>query len=566
MDKDFNKPSSKEELARQIARNMAMKNDDDVFSSDIGFYADENRSQNAQQSGGTAVKTKKAASDTAEENTSHKKSTSKNKKKKKSSGAKKAGIAIAAILIIALGSGAGLYLHGMKGVQGKFLANTYINGIDVSGKTQKEAYDLVMQDSIIPEKITVTKLDGSEFTIPLSKIGYQDNIKVTIAQYYSQQNHYMWFKYMYTTTQYNFASSFTYDKSLLESELKRKITDSPGTSEPQDAYIEKTDDGFTIVKEVKGDKIDEDKIQQVIDYVEGNVDSGEYAVDISGLNCYQEPSVCSEDLQAEVEKLNSLYDMEINYDFTYTTETLKGSQIMDWITFDADPADGYTVDADKAMEYVDYMADKYDTYGKDRKFKSTSRGEITVKAGQGCYGWWIDKQKTCDQLVELIESGDSANIEPIYYVNPDSSYSYTCNPEWRTAETDIGNTYCEVDLAKQHFWYYKDGKLAYECDIVSGMPTEERNTPGGVYKVWYKEKDKVLRGSLSTGETWETPVTYWNNISTFGVGLHDATWHPYFGGDRYKLYGSHGCINMPLEAAKYVYEKIDLGTPVVMYW
>ena len=98
------------------------------------------------------------------------------------------------------------------------------------------------------------------------------------------------------------------------------------------------------------------------------------------------------------------------------------------------------------------------------------------------------------------------------------------------------------------------------------MPTEERNTPGGVYKLWIKEKDKVLKGSLPSGETWETPVTFWNNISTFGIGLHDATWHTSFGGTRYKQYGSHGCINMPYKAAEYVYKNIPIGTPVVMYW
>ena len=76
----------------------------------------------------------------------------------------------------------------------------------------------------------------------------------------------------------------------------------------------------------------------------------------------------------------------------------------------------------------------------------------------------------------------------------------------------------------------------------------------------------MLSGSTSAGETWSTPVTFWNNISTFGVGLHDATWHTSFGGSRYVNYGSHGCINMPYDAAKYVYDNIELNTPVIMYW
>lgn len=573
--------TSKEELARQIARNMAMKSGEEVFSADnisaekssvlnrplsedsrsSGFYENHLAVKTAER---TPRKTESTSGKTAAPKSGK---SSKGKKKKKKSAVKAVGIASGCVLLAAVAVVTGLYFYGMNNAKGKFLENTYINGVDVSGKTQKEAYDLVVENSVIPDKITLTKLDGSEVTIPFSTIGYKDNVQVTVSQFFSQQNHYTWFKNKFKQTDYDFSSVFSYDKDKLKDAIRRKVIEAPGTSEPQDAYIKKTDDGFVIVDEVKGDKVDADKLDLLYDYVEGFVESGEYNVDLSKVNCYQDPEVLSEDLEDQLDKLNSLYDIEINYDFNYTTETLTGSEIIDWITFDKDdPTSGYTVDEDKAMEYVEKLAEKYDTYGKDRKFKSTSRGEITVPAGEGCYGWWIYQDKTCEQLIEIIEEGSSANIEPIYYKNPDSAYEYVCNPEWRTADSDIGSTYCEVDLKEQHFWYYKNGKLKYECDIVSGMPTAERNTPEGVYKVWYKEKDKVLKGSLSTGETWSTPVTYWNNISTFGIGLHDATWHPYFGGDRYKYAGSHGCINMPFDAAKYVYENIDLGTPVVMYW
>ena len=588
MDNDFNKPSSKEELARQIARNMAMQNGRDVFSDNTEFFSDENnqeddfkaedrryvssgsadgrakgRTEASAASAGvkTAEKPHKNASRSGDINNGASSKKKKGTKAKKKSKVKTAGIISASVLIVAAAAVTGVYFYGMNKVDGKFLANTTINGIDVSGRTEKEAYELVLQDSVIPENITLIKMDGTDLTISLDKIDYKDNIKVTISQYFSQQNHYTWFRNLWSKTEYNFDSAFTYDKDKLNSEIKRKVLDSPGTTEPEDAYIEKTDDGFVLVEEVQGDKFDEDKLDSLYEYVDECVDSGLYTIDLSGIYCYEKPEVVSEDLEEQLEQLNSLYD------FTYTTETLTGSEIIDWITFEnEDPADGYTVDEDKAMEYVEELAEKYDTYGKDRKFNSTSRGEITVEEGEGCYGWWIDQQKTCDQLVELIEEGSSADVEPIYYKNPYSSYEYVCNPEWRTAESDIGDTYCEVDLAMQHFWYYKDGKLEYECDIVSGLPTEERNTPGGVYKLWLKEKNKVLKGSLSTGETWETPVTFWNNISTFGVGLHDATWHSYFGGNRYKTNGSHGCINMPYDAAEYVYENIEIGTPVVMYW
>ena len=50
------------------------------------------------------------------------------------------------------------------------------------------------------------------------------------------------------------------------------------------------------------------------------------------------------------------------------------------------------------------------------------------------------------------------------------------------------------------------------------------------------------------------------------IGIHDAKWRKEFGGDIYKNGGSHGCINLPKEAAEKIYDKVEVGTPVVMYY
>ena len=50
-----------------------------------------------------------------------------------------------------------------------------------------------------------------------------------------------------------------------------------------------------------------------------------------------------------------------------------------------------------------------------------------------------------------------------------------------------------------------------------------------------------------------------------GIGLHDAPWRGSFGGQIYKTNGSHGCINLPYDAAKLIYETVSKGYPVVCY-
>lgn len=572
---------SKEEMARRIAGNISSYSSDDVQ------YREDARRRAAvhtefasrppinnpymtrrEGSGKTASSRPNVNRANAKKKRTISAAAKAKQKKKKRQKRVMLSVAALAVVIAAAAAGGGIwYTHGKSKYDGVFLENTYINDTDVSRKTPEEAAAMVVQDSDMPDTITLTKPDGTEARISLKDIGLKDNIASSVKNYYSEQNHSGWFTAKTNPTEYNFKVKFEFDRDMLNKEINRKIVEGQETVEPQDAYIERTADGFEIVPEVVGTGIDEDKVDALYDYIDGFIDRGVYAINLSNCDCYKLPKVRSIDLKEQLAKLDSLYDVEFTFDFGYDEQTLSGSEVIDWITFEnEDPTAGYTVDEDKAMAYVDDLADKFDTFGKDRQFKSTSRGMITVEQGEGDYGWWIDKKKTCALLVELIQDGISAKTEPYYYTNPDSQYTYTCDPSVRTADSDIGDTYCEVDLKKQHFWYYEDGKLEYECDIVSGKPTAERNTPGGVYKLWYKELNKVLSGSTSAGETWSTPVTYWNNISTFGVGLHDATWHSSFGGSRYVEYGSHGCINMPYAAAQYVYENIELNTPVVMYW
>ena len=81
---------------------------------------------------------------------------------------------------------------------------------------------------------------------------------------------------------------------------------------------------------------------------------------------------------------------------------------------------------------------------------------------------------------------------------------------------------------------------------------------------------KVLRGNIvpATGKPeYVTPVKYWARITWSGVGFHDATWQPAFGGELYKQgYGSHGCINMPLNAVAQFYQMIAVGCPVIVHY
>lgn len=60
-------------------------------------------------------------------------------------------------------------------------------------------------------------------------------------------------------------------------------------------------------------------------------------------------------------------------------------------------------------------------------------------------------------------------------------------------------------------------------------------------------------------------MNFWMPVNG-GIGIHDAKWRKDFGGDIYKTDGSHGCINTPFDAMSKLYEMVEIGTPVVMFY
>jgi lipoprotein-anchoring transpeptidase ErfK/SrfK len=83
-------------------------------------------------------------------------------------------------------------------------------------------------------------------------------------------------------------------------------------------------------------------------------------------------------------------------------------------------------------------------------------------------------------------------------------------------------------------------------------------TPTGNYAVYAKTKSQTMRG-VTDGEGWVVPnvpsVMYFNG----DVALHGTYWHNLFGSG---VRVSHGCVNVPLDSAAWLYNWTPIGTPV----
>lgn len=207
----------------------------------------------------------------------------------------------------------------------------------------------------------------------------------------------------------------------------------------------------------------------------------------------------------------------------------------------------FSWDAGKVAASIDTLAEHYDTYGKPRQFSMTGGGVITLEKGN--YGTQLDKKAETKWLMEALTERKNETHTPTYL-----------REAYARGENDIGDTYIEINMTKQKLWFYQAGNVEIETPIVTGNMMRRRATPEGVYYVYAKQKNRILRGP-----GYASHVNYWMPVKG-GVGIHDALWRDEFGGEIYKKEGSHGCINLPLEAAEELYGMIEVGVPVVMYY
>ena len=425
-----------------------------------------------------------------------------------------------------------------------FFPGTVLNGVSVDKMTVEEAEDKVAQE-VADYIFNIETRDGDKYQIIGPDIDYTYVPGSEISDILQLQDHYSWISGRKGKKEMDLEVSATYTKQKLDKMVAQlPCFQSDYIQKPKDAYLRETDKGYELVKAEAGNQI---RLEDVQKLARKAVSMGEEKLELTD-DVYEEPKVKSNDktLKKALKNINAYLHTTIKYDVGEKGEVLDSTRIKEWLTIGADYS--VTLDESKVTSYIQYLASKYNTYGDVRVFK-TSLGD-KVKIGGGDYGWVIDKEKEKAQLLKEIKSGETIKREPVF----------NQTAEVKSETYDIGNTYVEVDYTNQHMYFYENGKLKLESDIVTGNISRNNGSPDGVYKIVYKQRDATL-----VGETYASDVDYFM-VFAYNVGFHDASWRSEFGQEIYKTSGSHGCINMPGAKAEKLYQILPTGTPVIAYY
>ena len=462
-------------------------------------------------------------------------------------------------LLLAAGIGIFIFYYLTQSYQytDKFMIGTFVNGNDVSGQTVAEVEEDIRARVEDTYSLTLKFRDGAQETITPEEIGYRYVSTGEVEQALLDQNPLTWvLRNMGQTVEIDVPENHTFDeaklaevvKAMPEFQVENVVT-------PTNAYLNITDKNeFEIVPETQGNAPIADAILPTLNEMVTNSEMEGSLNDIKG--SYETPTVTADnpDLIYQCDNLNKFLSTKITYKLPKdATRTIDRGMLINWITRQDN---GYyylddTTIHDNCAKFVAEIAAQVDERHNSIPFPSTNMGTINLSCAE--YGHVIDQPGETEALFKELKECTSEEKEPLYSLN-------------KNVDARFGGTYVEADLSNQHVYYYENGQLILDSPCVSGTKYDSsRHTVLGLYSIYYKQRNRTLQGPLVNGvPSYTSFVNFWMPFYK-GYGLHDASWRGSFGGTIYYSSGSHGCINLPYNAAATLYDHTEVGTPVIVF-
>jgi lipoprotein-anchoring transpeptidase ErfK/SrfK len=111
----------------------------------------------------------------------------------------------------------------------------------------------------------------------------------------------------------------------------------------------------------------------------------------------------------------------------------------------------------------------------------------------------------------------------------------------------------EIQLSTQRLIAWQGKKQAYAVVVSTGKSTTP--TLKGVFEI-----QTQYRTARMQGDDYDIPDVPYTMYYSGGYGIHGAYWHNSFGTPV-----SHGCVNVAVDHAKWLFHWAEVGTPVVVH-
>ena len=494
---------------------------------------------------------------------------------------------------------------------------TWINGVYCTGKSVQEVNnELVMQENYTG--IAVLGRDGENLFVSADDVDLKIDYTDVVSHIYQTRSPFKWGVYLLSSRDYRYEPSAV---TLDGEKLRQIVTGWEIFKDPKsyECRILKTDDeGYVLQNEFITLPDPENVFKLVNDSMLGRKE----LVDLSLYdNCYKTYDLRSNSID-EVElyhRISPLQELSLTYrigddeivfggrdvsdiiltedDYALAAEEKSGTKVLGESRFIIDGCEtqlpgedsikvvdgivtdgnGYPIISEKKLyAFLENIVEKYDTRNMMEMYRKGESRTVVLNRNSRGNGAIIDVAAEFDYLKNMVmncgnkgveqpeagqsEAGPSDDPQDGPGLSNIRELAMPDNIIVVDAKEQLGDTYIEIDMGQQELNYYVDGRLDMSFPIVTGCVNRGRGTPTGIFKIYNKRYHTYLRGA-----DYVSYVNYWLGVNK-GIGIHDATWRSKFGGELYRSEGSHGCINCPLDQAGTLWEKVEVDTPVILYY
>jgi len=159
----------------------------------------------------------------------------------------------------------------------------------------------------------------------------------------------------------------------------------------------------------------------------------------------------------------------------------------------------------------------------------------------------VEAQGTTWYMIGIDQWVDRTKIRVVYpHSNPPEGVD---NGRW-----------IEINLEEQTLAVYEDDRLVFATLVATGY--EPYYTQPGLFQIYDKLELNTMQGSFADGKTdfYYLENVPWTLYYDGARAIHGAYWRTYFGYEQ-----SHGCVNLSVGDAHWVYEWAQLGDWVYVY-
>jgi hypothetical protein len=118
----------------------------------------------------------------------------------------------------------------------------------------------------------------------------------------------------------------------------------------------------------------------------------------------------------------------------------------------------------------------------------------------------------------------------------------------------VSGRWLAVDLYEQTLIGYEDDTAVFATLVSTGLPNWDTNE--GIFEIWARVANDGMSGATGAPEAYALQSVPWVMYFDDAISLHGTYWHDGFG---YRH--SHGCVNLSISDARYVFNWTGEGTP-----